>query len=87
VSTVSVQDAEAGLSGFIDDAVKGEFVTLTRQGKPVAALFRSKPRKSPAGRLPQGAPGSSLISGRFPAAISSGTGRLRETRRFDRVPC
>ncbi len=38
MSTVSVEDAEAGLSSFVDDAVKGEFVTLTRQGKPVAAL-------------------------------------------------
>jgi prevent-host-death family protein len=36
--TVSVRDAKAGLSNFVDEAIKGEFVTITRHGKPVAAL-------------------------------------------------
>jgi prevent-host-death family protein len=35
---VSLADAKAGLSGFVDEAFKGEFVTITRHGKPVATL-------------------------------------------------
>jgi prevent-host-death family protein len=38
MSTVSLREAKAGLSGFVDEAVRGEFVTITRHGKPVAAL-------------------------------------------------
>ena len=38
MSVVSLRDAKAGLSSLVDDAVKGEFVTITRHGKPVAAL-------------------------------------------------
>jgi len=36
--TISLKDAKAGFSGLVDDALKGEFVTITRHGKPVAAL-------------------------------------------------
>ncbi len=36
--TVSLKDAKAGFSSLVDEAVKGEFVTITRHGKPVAAL-------------------------------------------------
>lgn len=35
---VNLKDAKAGFSGLVDRAVKGEFVTITRHGKPVAAL-------------------------------------------------
>ena len=38
MSVVSLRDAKAGLSSLVDEAVKGEFVTITRHGKPVAAL-------------------------------------------------
>ncbi len=38
MSTVSLKDAKAGLSTYVDEAIKGEFVTITRHGKPVAAL-------------------------------------------------
>ena len=36
--TINLKDAKAGLSGLVDAAFKGEFVTITRHGKPVAAL-------------------------------------------------
>jgi prevent-host-death family protein len=36
--TINLKDAKAGFSGLVDEAVKGEFVTITRHGKPVAAL-------------------------------------------------
>ena len=38
MSTVSLKDVKAGLSAYVDEAIKGEFVTITRHGKPVAAL-------------------------------------------------
>jgi len=36
--TINLRDAKAGLSGLVDAVFKGEFVTITRHGKPVAAL-------------------------------------------------
>ena len=38
MSSVSLRDAKAGFSNLVDEAIKGEFVTITRHGKPVAAL-------------------------------------------------
>ena len=35
---VSLKDAKASLSSFVDEAFMGEVVTITRHGKPVAAL-------------------------------------------------
>ena len=36
--TVTLKDAKTGFSTLVDQAIKGEFVTITRHGKPVAAL-------------------------------------------------
>jgi prevent-host-death family protein len=36
--TISLKDAKAGFSNLVDEAIRGEFVTITRHGKPVAAL-------------------------------------------------
>jgi prevent-host-death family protein len=36
--TISLKDAKAGLSNLVDGAINGEFVTITRHGKPVAVL-------------------------------------------------
>ena len=36
--TINLRDAKAGFSNLVDVAVKGEIVTITRHGKPVAAL-------------------------------------------------
>lgn len=38
MKSVSLRDAKAGFSSLVDDAMKGEMVTITRHGKPVAAL-------------------------------------------------
>lgn len=38
MATVSLKDAKAGLSSYVDEAIAGEFVTITRHGKPVAAI-------------------------------------------------
>jgi len=36
--TINLKDAKAGFSSLVDEAIKGEIVTITRHGKPVAAL-------------------------------------------------
>jgi prevent-host-death family protein len=38
MQTINLKDAKAGFSSLIDDVMKGDFVTITRHGKPVAAL-------------------------------------------------
>ena len=38
MSTVTLKDAKASFSSLVDQAIDGEFVTITRHGKPVAAL-------------------------------------------------
>lgn len=36
--TINLKDAKASFSNLVDEALKGEFVTITRHGRPVAAL-------------------------------------------------
>ncbi len=36
--TINLKEAKAGFSNLVDAALRGEFVTITRHGKPVAAL-------------------------------------------------
>ena len=38
VQIINLQDAKAGFSSLVDGVIKGDFVTITRHGKPVAAL-------------------------------------------------
>ena len=38
MSTISVAEAKAGFAGLVDEAANGEFVTITRHGKPAAVL-------------------------------------------------
>ncbi|KJF69384.1 MULTISPECIES: type II toxin-antitoxin system Phd/YefM family antitoxin [Rhizobium/Agrobacterium group] len=38
MSSMSVAEAKAGFATLIDEAAKGEFVTITRHGKPAAVL-------------------------------------------------
>lgn len=38
MSTVSLKDAKAAFSSIVDQASAGEFITITRHGKPAAVL-------------------------------------------------
>jgi prevent-host-death family protein len=38
MSNISVAEAKAGFAGLVDEAAKGEFVTITRHGKPAAVI-------------------------------------------------
>jgi prevent-host-death family protein len=38
MAVVSLKDAKAGFSAYVEEAANGEFVTVTRHGKPAAVL-------------------------------------------------
>lgn len=38
MATISLKDAKASFSHVVDQAASGEFVTITRHGKPAAVL-------------------------------------------------
>lgn len=38
MAVVSLNDATAGFSAYVEEAANGEFVTVTRHGKPAAVL-------------------------------------------------
>jgi prevent-host-death family protein len=38
VQTINPKDAKVSVSSLVDGVIRGEFVTITRYGKPVAAL-------------------------------------------------
>lgn len=38
MATITLKDAKAGFSAIVDKASAGEFVTITRHGKPAAVL-------------------------------------------------
>ncbi|MFP3545427.1 type II toxin-antitoxin system Phd/YefM family antitoxin [Rhizobium sp. SIMBA_035] len=38
MTTVTLRDAKATFSALVDEAMDGEFVTITRHGKPVAVI-------------------------------------------------
>lgn len=57
MATVSLKDAKAGFSNLVDEAIKGEFVTITRHGKPVAALVSIAAAEAAQKALGKGRPG------------------------------
>jgi prevent-host-death family protein len=36
--TMNLKDAKSGFSSLVDQVIKGEFITITRHGKPCAVL-------------------------------------------------
>lgn len=66
MSTVSLKDAKAGFSSLVDDALKGEFVTITRHGKAVAALVPIEAAEIARKALRQKRPGLASYLRTFP---------------------
>jgi prevent-host-death family protein len=66
VSTVSLKDVKAGLSAYVDEALKGEFVTITRHGKPVAALVPLEAAEIAQRTLQPGRPSFASYLKKFP---------------------
>ena len=66
MSTVNLKDAKAGFSGLVDKAVKGEFVTITRHGKPVAVLVSVEAAEIARKALNRARPGLAAYLRTFP---------------------
>jgi prevent-host-death family protein len=64
--TITLRDAKAGFSSLVDDAVKGEFVTITRHGKPVAALVSVEAADIARKAMEKRRPGLVAYLGTFP---------------------
>lgn len=85
---VSIKDAKVGLSGLIDQAMKGDVVTITRHGKPVAAIVSidaaEAARKAMHGERPNF--GEYLM--RFPGGIEldRNPSKMRDDIAFDLRP-
>ena len=64
---MSLEDAGTGFSNLVDDAHKGGFVTITRHGKPVAALVSIEAAESARKALGDHRPGPVAYLRTFPA--------------------
>lgn len=76
MSTLSLKDAKAGLSAYVDEAIRGEFVTITRHGKPVAVLVPLAAAEIARKALNRTGPASLRICRGSQAASSNVTARL-----------
>lgn len=68
-ASASVKDAKAGFAALVDEAASGEFITITRHGKPAAVLVSVEAAEAAkkALRKPQANFGEFLMS--FPGGI------------------
>jgi len=66
MSIVSLKDAKTGFSGLVDDVIRGEFVTITRHGKPVAALVSVEAAEAARKALGKNRPGLVAYLRTFP---------------------
>ena len=64
--TINLKDAKAGFSNLVDQAIKGEFVTITRHGKPVAALVSVAAAELARKAMARNRPGLAAYLGTFP---------------------
>lgn len=82
MSSMSVAEAKAGFATLVDEAAKGEFVTITRHGKPAAVLVSVEAAKAAKKALKTPRPnfGDFLLT--YPGGIDleRSPSRLRKTR-------
>ncbi|KGF68151.1 prevent-host-death protein [Hoeflea sp. BAL378] len=69
MSSVGVKEAKAGLSGLVDEAASGAFVTITRHGKPAAVLVSIEAAEAAKRELGKDRPSLVAHLKRFPADI------------------
>lgn len=69
MSRVGVKEAKAGLSGLVDEAASGTFVTITRHGKPAAVLVSIEAAEAAQRELGRDKPSLVAHLKRFPADI------------------
>jgi prevent-host-death family protein len=66
VLTITLKDAKAGFFSLVDEAIEGEFVTITRHGKPVAALVSVEAAEIARKAMEKRRPGLLAYLGTFP---------------------
>ncbi|OLP57608.1 prevent-host-death protein [Rhizobium rhizosphaerae] len=80
MSTVSVADAKSGFAGLVDQAANGEFVTITRHGKPAAMLVSIEAGEAAKKALtkPRANFGDFLMAYPGPADLERNPSRMRD---------
>lgn len=87
MSTINLRDARAWFSGLLEAAVEGEFIAITRHGKPVDAPGSREAAESARKAIARRRAGlSSAISRPSPAANSSATAPRPGISSFERLP-
>lgn len=69
MSVVSVKDAKAGFASLVDEAAAGEFVTITRHGKPAAVLVSVDAAEAAKRALTQPKPAFGDFLASFPGGL------------------
>lgn len=69
MTTISLKDAKASFSNVIDKAASGEFVTITRHGRPAAVLVSPNVAEAARNALGQGRPNLAEYIKTFPSDI------------------
>lgn len=72
MSSVGVKEAKAGLSGLVDEAASGTFVTITRHGKPAAVLVSLEAAEAARRELGKDRPGLVAHLKHFPSGVDLG---------------
>jgi prevent-host-death family protein len=80
MSTKSVADAKAAFASLVNEAANGEFVTITRHGKPTAMLVSIEAGKAAQRALAKPKPnfGEFLISYPGPANLERNPSPMRD---------
>ncbi|QPB22392.1 type II toxin-antitoxin system Phd/YefM family antitoxin [Rhizobium sp. 007] len=80
MSTISVAEAKSGFAGLVDEAANGEFVTITRHGKPAAVLVSVEAAELAKRALKKPRPnfGDFLMTYPGPAALERNPSKMRE---------
>ncbi len=80
MSTMSVADAKAGFASLVDEAANGDFVTITRHGKPAAVLVSVEAAEVAKRALKTPRPnfGDFLMSYPGPADLERNPSKMRE---------
>lgn len=69
MSSISLKDAKASFSNVVDQAASGEFVTITRHGRPAAVLVSVEAAEAARKALSGGRPSLTRYLRSFPTDI------------------
>lgn len=80
MSTMSVAEAKAGFASLVDEAANGDFVTITRHGKPAAVLVSVEAAEAARRALKKPRPnfGDFLMTYPGPAGLERDSSKMRE---------